>query len=154
MKKREISGASRIYKINQLTIDLDRQRLRRRGSAWQTLSGLNCRLLEVLIEFSPEPASRRKLIDRVWDDVSVAPATLTQRVRLLRQELGSPEYVRLVKGVGYKLGFEPFPATRRQVHMLFKGRLLATLSVITAFAVALLSSNHVVQHWIRHFPFK
>ena len=51
----------------------------------------------------PETVSRRELVREVWGDTQVSDDALRQRVSLLRKSLGSPDYIKSVKGVGYRL---------------------------------------------------
>lgn len=68
---------------------------------------------------APNSLSTDELMDRVWENAVVSPATVAKRVELVREALNDdsnkPRYIALVRGHGYRLipaVDEPEPATR------------------------------------------
>lgn len=99
-------AAARRYRLDDLTVDLDRQRVERDGQVLE-VAGLSFRLLAFLLEQGDRVVSFDALIEGVWAPIVVGEETVTQRVKLLRQALGDdgrqPRYLRSVRGVGYQL---------------------------------------------------
>jgi len=98
------------YRLDDLLIDVPRQRVERDGSQLD-VSGLSFRLLQYLLEQEQRVVGFDELIERVWAPAIVNEETVTQRVRLLRQALGddgrNPRYLRSVRGRGYQLCVAP-----------------------------------------------
>jgi len=98
------------YRLDDLIIDVPRQRVERDGAALD-VGGLSFRLLEFLLEQGQRVVSFDELIERVWAPAVVNEETVTQRVRLLRQALGddgrNSRYLRSVRGRGYQLCVTP-----------------------------------------------
>jgi DNA-binding winged helix-turn-helix (wHTH) protein/tetratricopeptide (TPR) repeat protein len=94
------------YRLDDLRIDVQRQRVERDGVALE-LGGLSFRLLHYLLRQGQRVVGFDELIAQVWAPALVNEETVTQRVRLLRQALGDtsrqPRYVRSVRGQGYQL---------------------------------------------------
>ncbi len=109
-------AAVRRYRLDDLLVDLDRQRVERDGVPLD-VAGLSFRLLAFLLGQGDRVVSFDALIEGVWAPVVVGEETVTQRVKLLRQALGDdgrqPRYLRSVRGVGYQLcrPAEPLPGT-------------------------------------------
>lgn len=107
-------AAARRYRLDDLLVDLDRQRVERDGVPLD-VAGLSFRLLAYLIGQGDRVVSFDALIEGVWAPAVVGEETVTQRVKLLRQALGDdgrqPRYLRSVRGVGYQLcrAAEPLP---------------------------------------------
>lgn len=104
------------YRLDDLLIDLERQRVERDGAPLG-VAGLSFQLLRHLVEQGDRVVGFDELIQRVWAPAIVSEETVTQRVKLLRQALGddgrSPRYLRSVRGQGYQLCTrpQPLPAT-------------------------------------------
>lgn len=104
------------YRLDDLVIDLERQRVERDGEPL-AVAGLSFQLLRHLVEQGDRVVGFDELIQRVWAPAVVGEETVTQRVKLLRQALGddgrSPRYLRSVRGQGYQLCVRPqlLPAT-------------------------------------------
>jgi DNA-binding winged helix-turn-helix (wHTH) protein/Flp pilus assembly protein TadD len=100
------------YRLLDLTIDLERQRVERDGVPLD-VAGLSFRLLACLVERGDRVVGFDELMAEVWAPAVVNEETVTQRVRLLRQALGDdarqPRYVRTVRSRGYQLGAAPVP---------------------------------------------
>jgi DNA-binding winged helix-turn-helix (wHTH) protein/Flp pilus assembly protein TadD len=103
-------SVERIYQLDDLRIDLDRQIVVRAGARLE-VAGLNFRLLAHLLECGDRVVSFDALIQAVWAPALVGEETVTQRVKLLRHALGDdgrrPRYVRSVRGQGYQLCSAP-----------------------------------------------
>lgn len=101
---------ARIFRLDDLLIDLDRQRVEREGVELE-VSGLSFRLLEFLLGQGRRVVEFDELIGGVWAPAVVGEETVTQRVKLLRRALGddgrSPRYLRSVRGIGYQLCSAP-----------------------------------------------
>ena len=106
------SGASEVWQVADLTIDVGRQRVLR-GVDEIALPKLSFDLLLTLARRAPNVLSSDELISRVWPGLVVAPETVVQRVKLLRQALDDrsedPRYVAALRGRGYRL----VPTARR-----------------------------------------
>ncbi|PZQ12876.1 MAG: transcriptional regulator [Rhodanobacter denitrificans] len=108
------SAAARRYRLDDLVVDLDRQRVERDGVPLD-VAGLSFRLLAFLLGQGDRVVSFDALIEGVWAPAVVGEETVTQRVKLLRQALGDdgrqPRYLRSVRGVGYQMcrAAEPLP---------------------------------------------
>ncbi|MDR7067773.1 DNA-binding winged helix-turn-helix (wHTH) protein/tetratricopeptide (TPR) repeat protein [Pseudoxanthomonas japonensis] len=99
------------YRLDDLVIDLERQRVERDGERL-SVAGLSFQLLRHLVEQGDRVVGFDELIQRVWAPAVVSEETVTQRVKLLRQALGddgrSPRYLRSVRGQGYQLCVRPY----------------------------------------------
>ncbi len=99
------------YRLDDLRIDVARQRVLRDDGQVLDVAGLSFRLLHCLLEQGTRVVGFDELIARVWAPAHVGEETVTQRVRLLRQALGDdgrqPRYLRSVRGQGYQLCSEP-----------------------------------------------
>ncbi|MBD9435281.1 winged helix-turn-helix domain-containing protein [Pseudoxanthomonas sp. PXM03] len=107
------NGVSSVrYRLDDLVIDLERQRVERNGELLN-VAGLSFQLLRHLLEQGDRVVGFDELIQRVWAPALVNEETVTQRVKLLRQALGddgrSPRYLRSVRGQGYQLCARPEP---------------------------------------------
>lgn len=145
-------------RLDDLEVDLTRRRFRRHAH-WRPIEGLSFRLLEVLIQNGPGPVSRRELTAAVWGDVVVDPATLTQRVRLLRRTLGGAGYVAAVKGYGYRLGVPVRPIAEDdsgprprwpRPGRLAMGLALSAPAVAVVVAVLVPGVPHTIAHRLAH----
>lgn len=99
-----------LWQLDDLRIDLARQRVERDGAA-VNVSGLSFQLLRYLIAQGDRVVGFDELIAQVWAPAIVNEETVTQRVKLLRQALGDdgrqPRYIRSVRGQGYQLCVAP-----------------------------------------------
>lgn len=74
------------------------------------LSALEYRLLLVFLQHKGEVLSRGRLLEEIWDAAGefVNDNTLTVYIKRLREKIETdpqnPEYIRTVRGLGYKLG--------------------------------------------------
>lgn len=98
-------------------------------------------LLEALLDKAPATVSHSDLFARVWGNSVVCRETLSQRVRLLRKELGGDtDYIRSVHGQGYGLIASPvdFPTLRPTLRLTLT---LATAALLLAMAGFLVLQN-------------
>src|SRR5688572_18775934 len=135
------------YRLDDLTIDVPRQRVERDGVALD-IGGLSFRLLHYLLEQGQRVVGFDELIEHVWAPAVVNEETVTQRVRLLRQALGddgrNSRYLRSVRGQGYQLcvppvamgdGADAVPPTRGVGRFAVLAAAAALAVVAGAFAV-------------------
>ncbi|WP_311266571.1 winged helix-turn-helix domain-containing protein, partial [Xanthomonas sp. WCS2018Cala2-21] len=126
------------YRLDDLRIDVARQRVERDGVALE-VGGLSFRLLHYMLQQGQRVVDFDALIQNVWAPALVNEETVTQRVRLLRQALGDdsrqPRYLRSVRGQGYQLCVPvqqeqapPAPAPRR--HGVWIAAAVAMLVVV------------------------
>lgn len=103
-------SSKRLYRLDDLLIDLDRQTVDREGERLE-VAGLSFRLLAHLVECGDRVVSFDAFIESIWAPAVVNEETVTQRIKLLRQALGDdgrqPRYVRSVRGRGYQLCSAP-----------------------------------------------
>lgn len=94
------------YRIDDLVIDTGSRRVSR-GRKILKLGGLTYDFLVALIDAAPAMLSYDALGERVWQGRPVAPETIAQRAKMLRDALSddarSPRYVELIRGQGYRL---------------------------------------------------
>lgn len=94
------------YRIGDLTLDPARRTIERHGTTLPC-GKLTFDLLELLATHAPHVVSRAELVACLWGGRYVSPATVKQRVALLRQTLGdqaeSPTYIKVARGQGYAL---------------------------------------------------
>lgn len=100
------------YRLDDLHIDVARQRVVRDDGQELDVAGLSFRLLHYLLTQGTRVVGFDALIANIWAPAVVNEETVTQRVRLLRQALGDDgrqaRYLRSVRGQGYQLCSEPF----------------------------------------------
>jgi DNA-binding winged helix-turn-helix (wHTH) protein/tetratricopeptide (TPR) repeat protein len=103
---RQQPESPRHLRVGDLDVDLIARTVQRHGTPLP-VKGLSFELLACLIRRHPELASTREISQSVWGENLVTGATLTQRVKLLRDALaGSAEisdYIETVKSRGYRL---------------------------------------------------
>jgi TolB-like protein/DNA-binding winged helix-turn-helix (wHTH) protein len=94
------------YQVDDLTIDLGKQRVTRAGSDIP-LPRLSFDLLVTLARAAPNFVSFDQLAERVWPGLVIAPETISQRVKLVRDALGddthAPRYIAGIRGRGYRM---------------------------------------------------
>ncbi|ASR43144.1 transcriptional regulator [Xanthomonas citri pv. mangiferaeindicae] len=129
------------YRLDDLRIDVARQRVVRDDGQVLEVAGLSFRLLHYLLRQGTRVVGFDELIAQVWAPALVGEDTVTQRVRLLRQALGDDgrraRYLRSVRGCGYQLCSPPHPDDALRVsgvrgRRLVAGAVLALLPVIAA----------------------
>lgn len=94
------------YRIGDVTVDLVNRRIDRQGMEL-SCGRLTFDLLTLLAKKAPDIVGRDELVDSIWGGRYVHPATIKQRVSLLRHALGdradNPDYIRVFRGEGYAL---------------------------------------------------
>lgn len=132
--------SSRI-RIADLTLDTGRRTVVR-GTKPVALGPLTYKLLLALVEAAPEVASHDVLADSVWRGRAVSPATISQRIKLLRDALSddasNPRYIQVLHGQGYRLipPVKALPGGIRNRHrnMAMAG-VAVGLAIVATFAV-------------------
>ena len=98
------SEKSEIIELGDLQIDLKRYEVTLKGTALS----LARKEFEILVLLSSQPGkvySRDEIFRKVWGySESIASRTIDVHISKLREKLGG-EYIRTLKGVGYKLDF-------------------------------------------------
>ncbi|MEM7502673.1 MAG: winged helix-turn-helix domain-containing protein, partial [Pseudomonadota bacterium] len=103
------------YRIGDLVLDASSRQVLR-GDKPLRLGALTFDMLHALAKAAPAMVSYEELGQEVWQGRAVAPETIAQRAKMLRQALDddakSPRYAELVRGQGYRLiaDVEPLPA--------------------------------------------
>ena len=103
------------YRIGDLVLDASSRQVLR-GDKPLRLGALTFDMLHALARAAPAMVSYEELGQEVWQGRPVAPETIAQRAKMLRQALDddarSPRYAELVRGQGYRLiaDVEPLPA--------------------------------------------
>ena len=105
--RRTAPAAPRALSIGSLTLDRNTHEARQ-GGVLLELTRKEFNLLALLMEVSPNVATRDELLNKVWAyDYIGETRTLDMHIRTLRQKLGDdaehPYYIQTVRGVGYRL---------------------------------------------------
>ncbi|MBS0377988.1 MAG: tetratricopeptide repeat protein [Proteobacteria bacterium] len=105
------------FQVDDLTIDLGRQRVTRAGTEI-ALPPLSFELLLALARAAPNVVTFDELTERVWPGLVISPETISQRVKLVRTALGddphAPRYIGGVRGRGYRMVATVRPLTERR----------------------------------------
>lgn len=104
--KKEEGADTRVFQVQDLTIDIDRHAVMVRGSPVE----LTAREFDLLVHFARHPGrvySRDQLLDQVWGyQHSGYDHTVNSHINRLRSKIErdpqNPEYIHTVWGVGYK----------------------------------------------------
>lgn len=106
---RRTQGGSQTLEYRGLRVDPTRGKVN--GPEGEIiLSALEYRLLLVFLQHKGEVLSRGRLLEEIWDAAGefVNDNTLTVYIKRLREKIETdpqnPEYIRTVRGLGYKLG--------------------------------------------------
>ncbi len=100
--KNQSSGQT--IQVGQITIDREAYLIKHKGEEIQ-LPKKEFELLALLASKPGKVFTRDEILKTVWgDDVVVGDRTIDVHVRKLREKLGE-DYIRTVKGVGYKFDF-------------------------------------------------
>ena len=105
--RRSAGPASPLYRLNDLTMDVQKKEVRR-GEAEIRLTRREMELLEYLFRHAGQVVSREQLLEAVWDYRYEAETTRTvdYHVASLRQKLGGDaqnQYIETVRGFGYRM---------------------------------------------------
>ena len=143
-KEAQAVREAEVWQVDDLTIDVGRQRVMR-GDREIPLPRLSFDLLLALTRRWPDVVSSDELMSTVWQRLVVGPETVVQRVKLLRQALEDsseePRYIAALRGRGYRL----VPDVRRversaaapEPRQWFGGRKLVIGAALVAAALAL-----------------
>lgn len=145
--------------IGDLVLDTGKRQVSRDGKVLE-VPRLSYQLILTLAEAAPNVVTQQELVERIWPGRIVSPETITQRVKLVRQALGddagSPRYVGLVRGQGYRMlaQVEELPAEsdslpKGLVAELGRRRVLQTALI---YAAAAWSLTEVVSFLIDAIP--
>jgi two-component system alkaline phosphatase synthesis response regulator PhoP len=103
-KPSKTGGSSQAIQVGQITIDREAYLIKHKGEEIQ-LPKKEFELLSLLASKPGKVFTRDEILKTVWgDDVVVGDRTIDVHVRKLREKLGE-DYIRTVKGVGYKFDF-------------------------------------------------
>lgn len=103
-KPSKTNGSSQTIHVGQITIDREAYLIKHKGEEIQ-LPKKEFELLALLASKPGKVFTRDEILKTVWgDDVVVGDRTIDVHVRKLREKLGE-DYIRTVKGVGYKFDF-------------------------------------------------
>lgn len=105
--RRSEGAASSQYRLNDLTMDIQKKEVRR-GEEEIRLTRREMELLEYLFRNAGQVVSREQLLEAVWDYRHEAETTRTvdYHVASLRQKLGGEaqnQYIETVRGFGYRM---------------------------------------------------
>lgn len=104
----------RYFRMGDLIVDVAAREVRKLDGTPVDVSGKSYQLLEVLVRAAPEAVTLADIHAAVWGNTQVSDDTVRQRVKLLRQALGTPEgggnYIRVEHGAGYAVDAVPVRA--------------------------------------------
>ena len=103
LARRATQARPLVLRHGDVSLDPGRHEVTRSGRRIE-LTPKEFAVLEVLLEAPGQVSSAEQLLYRVWDE-NADPLTNTVRmtVMTLRRKLGEPEFVRTVKGAGYRV---------------------------------------------------
>ena len=105
---RRTAKRTSLVTLGDLTIDTDRGSIHRSGQEVY-LSALEYKLLLVFLQHRGQILSRDRLLEEIWDCAGdfVSDNTLTVYIKRLREKIEpepqNPQYIRTVRGLGYRL---------------------------------------------------
>ena len=105
---RRTAKRSSVVTIGELTIDTDRGSIHRNGQEVY-LSALEYKLLLIFLQHRGQVLTRDRLLEEIWDCAGdfVSDNTLTVYIKRLREKIEpepqNPQYIRTVRGLGYRL---------------------------------------------------
>lgn len=103
-KSNKNQGSGQTIQVGQIIIDREAYLIKHKGEDIQ-LPKKEFELLALLASKPGKVFTRDEILKTVWgDDVVVGDRTIDVHVRKLREKLGE-DYIRTVKGVGYKFDF-------------------------------------------------
>lgn len=107
-RARPASPVSKVISHGALHIDPRSRQVHVRGRAVDA-TRKEFDLLSLLASQPNTVVSRRELMAKVWeDDWAVSSRTIDTHVSMLRRKLGDGNWITTVRGVGYRLGHEPY----------------------------------------------
>lgn len=105
------AGEWPLLRVGELSLDVKTHSVRR-GELTCRLTPKQARLLQVFMCYPERTLTRKFLMETIWDtDYMGDTRTLDVHVRWLREcierDPGAPQYLRTVRGVGYRFGVPP-----------------------------------------------
>lgn len=93
-----------ILSCGAIWVDLRRTTVYHQGQIIPLTPG-EYRLLITLLENKNQTLTRAQLLNRLWDDEGnfVNDNTLTVTMKRLREKLGSPDHLKTIRGIGYRM---------------------------------------------------
>jgi len=103
LARRPARGLTPVLSLDDLTFDIARRRVHRRGQEIR-FTAKEYAVLELLMRADGAVVSAEEMLEHAWDE-NVDPFTATVRVTIanLRRKLGEPPLVETVIGVGYRV---------------------------------------------------
>ena len=113
-QKRTPEQPTSLVHLSDAEVDLTR-RLVRRADGTRTLSRTEFKLLQALLDAGGRACTHTELVIRVWGaECASATHYLRLYIRYLRQKIErdplQPRHILNVRGIGYRLAFDPAPA--------------------------------------------
>ena len=105
---RRTAKRTSVVTLGELTIDTDRGSIHRNGQEVY-LSALEYKLLLIFLQHRGQVLTRDRLLEEIWDCAGdfVSDNTLTVYIKRLREKIEpeppNPQYIRTVRGLGYRL---------------------------------------------------
>ncbi len=89
------------FTLGEITIDKESYTVTKKGEKLN-LPKKEFELLYFLFKHPNTVFTRDQILNTIWGDVYVVPRTVDVHIRKLREKIGE-EYIRTIKGIGYKL---------------------------------------------------
>lgn len=93
--------------VQDVLIDLDSMKVMRNGKEI-LFTALEYKLFLFLVENVNQVVSREMIFDKIWDEAGnfVNDNTLTVYIKRIREKLGNEEFIKTIKGIGYRVDSE------------------------------------------------
>ncbi len=103
LKKRKFQKSKKVYKIDDLTINFDRNEIVKKDKRVD-LNKKEYEVFEYMIRNNSRNVSRGELMDQVWDyRRSMSSNTVDVHVNKIRNKLGDKKIIKSVYGIGYRI---------------------------------------------------
>ena len=109
LKRREKEEEKKIT-IQDVTIDLQENKVYKKGKELSDITGLEYKLLRFLFENKGRMITREEILEKIWDSEEnfVNDNTLTVYIKRIRNKIENPEskeqIIKTVRGIGYRIG--------------------------------------------------
>lgn len=104
LRRTQISGEGNVITVGNITIDKEKH-IVIKGEQPIEMPKKEFMLLELLASKPGKVFSREYILEKVWgDDVIVGERTIDVHIRKIREKIGE-DYIKTVKGIGYKLEY-------------------------------------------------
>lgn len=109
LKRREKEEEKKIT-IQDVTIDLQENKVYKKGKELIDITGLEYKLLRFLFENKGRMITRDEILEKIWDSEEnfVNDNTLTVYIKRIRNKIENPEnkeqIIKTVRGIGYRIG--------------------------------------------------